>query len=86
MAASKPGSDLLKKAATRIEKAIERKQKVIHEVDEDGNVIEDSGNESENNSEVVYTESFCQPEIILKMLEKWLDFHAWYKNGCIQQW
>jgi len=36
---------------------------------------------SEENSIVVYTESFCQPEIMLKMLEKLLAFHAWYKKG-----
>jgi len=81
VAASKPGADLFKKAATRIEKAIERKQKVNLEVDEDGNVIEDSENESEDSSDVVYSESFFHPEIILKLLEKLLAFHAWYKKG-----
>ena len=58
VAASKPGADLFKKAATRIEKAIERKQNINLEVDEDGNVIEDSDNESEDCSDVVYSESF----------------------------
>jgi len=58
VAASKPGSDLFKKAATRIEKAIKKKKKVNLEVDEDGNVIEDSNNKSEDNSEVVYSEIF----------------------------
>jgi len=43
-------------------------------VDEDGNIIDDSGNESEDNSEVVYSESFFQPEIILKMSEKLFGF------------
>jgi len=81
VAASKPGADLFRKAATRIEKALERKQKLNLEVDEDGNVIEDSDNESEDQSEVGYSESFFHPEIILKMLEKLLAFHAWYKKG-----
>ena len=49
-------------------------------MDEDGNVIEDSDNESGVNSEVVYTERFCKPEIILKMLEMLLAFKIYALN------
>ena len=81
VAASKPGADMLTKAAARIKRAIERKQKVNLEVDEDGNVIEISDEENENYAEVVYTESLCEPKNMLKMLEMLLGFHAWYKMG-----
>jgi len=59
VAASKPGSELFKKAATRIEKAIERKQKVNLEEDEDGNVIEEEDDESEDNFEVIKKIKTC---------------------------
>ena len=81
VAASKPGSDMLEKAAKRIEKAVERKQKVNLEVDEDGNVIEVSDEEIDQNAEVIYTETLCKPKNMLKMFELLLAFHAWYKKG-----
>ncbi len=80
VAASKPGSDMLTKAAVRIEKAHEKK-KVNLEVDENGDAIIDLECEEDENDDVVYTESLCQPQNMLKMLEMMLAFHAWYKSG-----
>ena len=81
VAASKPGSDILTKAAARIERANAKKQKVNLEVDENGHAIIDLECEEEENEDVVYTESLCQPQNMLKMLEMMLAFHAWYKRG-----
>jgi len=81
VAASKPGSDMLTKAAARIERAHAKKQKVNLEVDENGDAIIDLECEEEENEEVVYTESLCQPQNMLNMLEMMLAFHAWYKRG-----
>jgi len=81
VAASKPGSDLFTKAATRIEKAVLNKQKVNVELDENGVALVDSEEEGIDMDDYVYTESLCSPKKMLTMLEMILAFHAWYKRG-----
>jgi len=81
VAASKPGSDMLKKASKRIKKARKRGQKVNAEIDENGNPILGVDDEGEDDNEVVYAESLCKPAKMLYMLELILAFHAWYKKG-----
>ena len=81
VAASKPGSDMLTKAATRIENAAIRGEKVNADIDDDDVqlVALDAGDDDEE--EVTYADSLCQPKNMLEMLELLLAFHAWYKRG-----
>jgi len=81
VAASKPGSEMLKKAAERIKNARLRGLKVNAELDENGNPIVNVDDDGLDGEEVVYAESLCEPEKMLHMLELLLAFHAWYKCG-----
>ena len=81
VAASKPGSTMLKKAAKRIKRARKRGEKVNAEVDENGNAIIDGNDDEGEDTEVIYADTLCQPENMLEMLEMLLAFHAWYKRG-----
>jgi len=82
VAASKPGSAMLKKAAKRIEKASKNSQRVNAEMDENGNpiLVQEEGDEAEEDH-VIYAERLCQLANSLQMLELLLAFHAWYKRG-----
>jgi len=81
VAASRPGANMLKKAAKRIKRARKRGQKVNAELDENGNVIVDGEDDGGGDSEVIYADTLCEPENMLQMLEMLLAFHAWYKRG-----
>jgi len=80
VAASKPGADMLKKAATRIENAIKCGLRANIELDEEDN--EDVSEIGEvDDDEIVVVDSLCKPKNMLEMLELLLAFHAWYKRG-----
>lgn len=81
VAASKPGSDLLAKAAARIESAAKRGEKVNAEMDDDGNLLEEIDIGEDDEEEIVVADSLCQPKNMLEMLELLLAFHAWYQRG-----
>ncbi len=81
VAASKPGSEMLRKAFTRIDKARQKQQRVNAEMDEDCNLIDSSDEDEDKEEEDVFAESLCVPENMLLMLEMLLAFHAWYKRG-----
>ena len=72
---------MLTKAATRIENAAIRGDRVYADIDDDGLqlVALDAGDDDEE--EVIYAASLCQPKNMLEMLELLLAFHAWYKRG-----
>jgi len=50
-------------------------------LDEDGNVMQAAEDGSFPDDEITVTESLCEPEQMLYMLELLLAFHAWYKRG-----
>jgi len=81
VAASRPGSEMLRRASTRIDNARQKQQKVNAEMDEDCNLIDSSDEEEDEEEEDVFAESLCVPENMLLMLEMLLAFHAWYKRG-----
>ncbi len=76
VAASKPGSD-----ATWIESAAKRGERVNAEIDDDGNLLEEIDIGEDDEEEVVFADSLCQPKNMLEMLELLLAFHAWYQRG-----
>jgi len=62
VAASKPGSDMLTKAATRIENAAKRGERVNADIDEDGNQLLELDAGEDDEEEVIYADSLCQPK------------------------
>ena len=68
VAASKPGSEMLRKASTRIDNARQKQQKVNAEMDEDCNLIDSSDEDEDEEEEDVFAESLCIPENMLLML------------------
>jgi len=50
-------------------------------LDDDGNVIQVEEDDSFSDDEITVSESLCEPEQMLYMLELLLAFHAWYKRG-----
>jgi len=81
VAASKPGSDLLTKAAARIESAAKRGEKVNAEMDDDENLLDEIDIGEDDEEEIVVADSLCQPKNMLQMLDLLLAFHAWYQRG-----
>jgi len=79
VAASQPGADMLKKAATWIEKAIKCGLRANIELDEENNEDVSEIREVEDD-EIVVADSICKPKNMLEMLELLLAFHAWYKK------
>jgi len=80
VAASKPGSDMLAKAATWIENAAKRGERVNAEIDEDGNLLEEIDIGDDGEEDVVFADSLCKPKNMLEILELLLAFHAWYQR------
>jgi len=80
VAASKPDSGMMKKAARRIQWARKRGQKVNAEIDENGNTFADGTDDDDGSAEIIML-IFLRAWNILQMLEMLLTFHAWYKRG-----
>jgi len=72
---------LTKAASTRIENAAKRGERVNADIDEDGNQLLELDAGEDDEEEVIYADSLCQPKNMLEMLELLLAFHAWYKRG-----
>jgi len=75
--ASKPGSEMIRKACTRINNSREKQQKVNAEMDDNCNLIDSSDEEDDEDEEDVFAESVG----VTVMLEMLLAFHAWYWRG-----
>jgi len=58
VAASKPGSDMLKKAARRIQQARKKGQTVNAEIDENGNTFADGTDDDDGSAEIIYAYIF----------------------------
>ena len=81
VAASKPGSDMLTKIATRIENAAKRGERVNADIDDDGQQLLELDAVEDDEEEAICADSLCQPKNMLEMLELLLAFHAWYERG-----
>ncbi len=72
----KTGSDMLTKAATRIEHAAKRGERVNADIDEDGNQLLELDAGEDDEEEVIYADNLCQPNNMLEILELQLAFHT----------
>ncbi len=76
VAASKPGSYMLTKAATRSETAAKKGERVNADTDDDGQQLLELDGGEDDEDDVICADSLCQPKNMLDMLELILAFHC----------